>query len=49
LLVALTGYGGSEDRVRAIDAGFQFHLVKPVNQEALSRLFDTVALLEARA
>ena len=49
LLVALTGYGGSEDRVRAIDAGFQFHLVKPVNQEALSRLFDTVALLEAHA
>jgi signal transduction histidine kinase/ActR/RegA family two-component response regulator len=49
VLVALTGYGGSEDRVRAIDAGFQFHLVKPVNQEALSRLFDTVALLEAHA
>ena len=34
-LVALTGYGGSEQRVRAIKAGFDLHLVKPVDLETL--------------
>lgn len=34
-LVALTGYGQSEDRRRASEAGFDAHLVKPVNPEAL--------------
>jgi CheY-like chemotaxis protein/two-component sensor histidine kinase len=29
-LVALTGYGRGEDRERAIEAGFDHHLVKPV-------------------
>jgi CheY-like chemotaxis protein/two-component sensor histidine kinase len=40
LLVALTGYGRSEDRQQAIDAGFEMHLVKPVSLEVLSRVFD---------
>ena len=31
LLIALTGYGGDEDRLRARDAGFDHHLVKPVS------------------
>jgi two-component system, OmpR family, response regulator len=30
LLIALTGYGGDEDRLRARAAGFDHHLVKPV-------------------
>jgi CheY-like chemotaxis protein len=38
LLVALTGYGLPEDRQRAIDAGFDAHLVKPVDVEALQEL-----------
>jgi CheY-like chemotaxis protein len=29
-LVALTGYGQESDRVRAADAGFDRHMVKPV-------------------
>jgi PAS domain S-box-containing protein len=37
-LVALTGYSQPEDRRRAFDAGFDDHLVKPVDQEALTRL-----------
>jgi signal transduction histidine kinase len=37
-LVALTGYGQPEDRARALEAGFDEHLVKPVEPEALSRL-----------
>lgn len=32
-LVALTGYGQREDKVRAADAGFDEHLVKPVHDE----------------
>ncbi len=34
-LIALTGYGLEEDRQRALDAGFDAHLVKPVRLEAL--------------
>lgn len=30
-LVALTGWGGEEDKQRTADAGFDFHLVKPVS------------------
>jgi signal transduction histidine kinase len=34
-LVALTGYGQPEDRQRAMDAGFDAHLVKPVDPRKL--------------
>lgn len=34
-LIALTGYGLAEDQRRAMDAGFDLHLVKPVNFELL--------------
>ena len=37
-LVALTGFGQTEDRRRAFDAGFDAHLVKPVNSERLKRV-----------
>ncbi len=33
--IALTGYARSEDRVRALVAGFQAHLAKPARPEAL--------------
>jgi two-component system, sensor histidine kinase len=35
-LIALTGYGQPEDRDRAFDAGFDMHLVKPVDRDQLS-------------
>jgi signal transduction histidine kinase len=35
-LVALTGYGGSDDRERAEQAGFDVHLVKPVEPAKLA-------------
>jgi signal transduction histidine kinase/integral membrane sensor domain MASE1 len=41
-LVALTGYSGSENRQQAIEAGFQLHLVKPVDPKALRRVFETL-------
>lgn len=34
-LVAMTGYGSDEDRARAKEAGFDAHLVKPPDLEAL--------------
>ena len=41
-LVAITGYGQEEDRQRALAAGFDLHVAKPVNpavlQELLTRL-----------
>ncbi|MDB4967888.1 MAG: Chemotaxis protein methyltransferase CheR [Myxococcales bacterium] len=37
-LIAMTGYGQAEDRRRAFEAGFDAHLVKPVDPETLTRL-----------
>ncbi|AKI99265.1 signal transduction histidine kinase [Archangium gephyra] len=39
-LVALTGYGGTDDHTRAREAGFDLHLVKPVKPDDLSRLLS---------
>ena len=36
-LVAVSGYGRPEDRARALDAGFDAYVVKPVDEEALRR------------
>jgi len=38
LLVALTGYGGEDDRRRSREAGFDAHLVKPADVRALRGL-----------
>jgi PAS domain S-box-containing protein len=45
LLVAVTGWGQSEDRQRAFDAGFDQHLAKPVTAEAM----ESVLRLAARS
>lgn len=37
-LVALTGYGQPEDRQRALEAGFDTHLVKPVDPDDLMKM-----------
>ena len=41
LLVALTGYGQDEDRRRAIEAGFEHHLIKPMSIEILQQVLTT--------
>jgi signal transduction histidine kinase/CheY-like chemotaxis protein len=41
-LVALTGYGQPEDRTRAAVAGFDAHLTKPMDLDALERLLATL-------
>lgn len=43
MLVALTGYGQADDRLRVKQAGFDHHLVKPVGFSALEELLQSVA------
>lgn len=42
-LVAMTGYGQEDDRRRSAEAGFEYHLVKPVDQDELHRILLKVA------
>jgi len=44
VLIALTGYGQPEDRRRAIEAGFDDLLVKPVDTTALTALLATLEI-----
>ena len=37
-LIALTGYGGEEERRRALESGFDFHLTKPADPARLQQL-----------
>lgn len=39
-LIALTGYGGKAERDRTLQAGFDDHLVKPVDFQVLERLLQ---------
>jgi CheY-like chemotaxis protein len=38
LLIAVTGWGQDDDRQKAKDAGFDAHLVKPVDHASLAKL-----------
>jgi CheY-like chemotaxis protein len=49
LVAAMTGYGDPADRRRALKAGFDLHLVKPVNLDALEHLLATAERAEAFA
>jgi CheY-like chemotaxis protein len=42
LLIAVTGYGQLEDRERSKAAGFDLHLVKPVDAEIIRHVLDGV-------
>jgi PAS domain S-box-containing protein len=42
LLVALTGWGGDADRQRTSAAGFDLHLTKPVDLEAIEKMLSSV-------
>jgi signal transduction histidine kinase len=42
-LVALTGWGQQQDRQRTLEAGFDRHLVKPADPQALKAMLDTFA------
>ena len=42
-LIALTGHGQEEDRRRALEAGFDVHLVKPVNPDLLNEAVEALS------
>ncbi|MEZ0287494.1 MAG: ATP-binding protein [Methylophilus sp.] len=42
-LIAVTGYGRAEDKKAAFEAGFDHHLVKPVDFDLLIKLINDVA------
>jgi CheY-like chemotaxis protein len=44
-LIALTGYGQDSDRARAIEAGFDAHLVKPVDMGRLMEVLEAGLVL----
>jgi PAS domain S-box-containing protein len=47
MLIALSGYGQEEDRRRSQEAGFDYHLVKPVSWTVLESLLATPATRRA--
>ena len=49
LLVALTGWGQEDDRRRTEDAGFNQHMVKPVDAGALLKLLDSLSSATVRS
>jgi CheY-like chemotaxis protein len=48
VMVALTGWGREQDLRSTKDAGFDYHLVKPVAPDALRSLISTVSRANAR-
>lgn len=48
VLVAVTGYGQPEDRERALQAGFDYHLVKPAHVKQVEALLESIADSGAR-
>jgi CheY-like chemotaxis protein len=44
ILVAITGYGQEEDRRRSREAGFDAHLVKPIDPDRLNSLLSSTRL-----
>jgi PAS domain S-box-containing protein len=49
VLVALTGWGSDGDRRQSEQAGFDFHLTKPVTMDAINGLFPNLVGLERGA
>jgi signal transduction histidine kinase/DNA-binding response OmpR family regulator len=45
-VIALTGYGREKDQRRALDAGFDLHLTKPVNYDGLRQVLANISFAE---
>jgi CheY-like chemotaxis protein len=41
-LIAVTGYGQASDQARSREAGFEAHMVKPIDFEKLHRILETL-------
>jgi CheY-like chemotaxis protein len=46
-LIALTGWGKAEDRRLSQEAGFNFHIVKPVDLAVLENLLSGLQVIPA--
>jgi CheY-like chemotaxis protein len=46
-MAAITGWGQESDRARTREAGFDWHLVKPLDPELLSRIVATLEPIHA--
>jgi len=46
MMVAVTGWGQEEDRRRALEAGFDHHLTKPIAAEKLEALLQSMSPAE---
>src|SRR5262245_52181449 len=46
VIVALTGWGKEEDKLKSRDAGINLHLVKPVDPDLLDELLDSAPVLD---
>jgi PAS domain S-box-containing protein len=46
VLIALTGWGHAEDRRRSKEAGFDHHLVKPADPNAVDAILDSITRTE---
>ncbi|QJD81686.1 response regulator (plasmid) [Spirosoma rhododendri] len=49
ILIALTGYGQADDKRLSQEAGFDGHLVKPVELETLTQLLVSIVPPEIRS
>jgi CheY-like chemotaxis protein len=47
VIIALTGWGQEDDKRRSKDAGFNFHMVKPIDPAALEKLLAGLLLTPA--
>ncbi|HWI39452.1 MAG TPA: response regulator [Burkholderiales bacterium] len=48
LLVAVTGYGSKEDRERAMEAGFDYHFVKPTDPRQIQQAIEQGRQISAK-
>jgi len=49
VLIAVTGWGQEENRRRAMDAGFDHHLTKPIAAETVEAILQSLAAVFARS
>jgi PAS domain S-box-containing protein len=43
VLIAVTGYGQENDRLQSMSAGFDYHLVKPIDTQKLASILNAVS------
>ena len=49
LMIAISGYGQPENRSAALAAGFDIHLIKPVDNDALEKVISHAIRLQRLA